>query len=106
MNKPPVLSDEELLSVEGKYPIDRDLSGEELFILALRLTAQAQRDDTWQKAQAYYEPLIQQARQDTAREIFEEIEELGKHRRRTSRHVVNYITINHKNWNALKDRKW
>jgi len=31
-------------------------------------------------------------------------EELGKHRRRTSKHVVNYITINHKNWNALKEK--
>lgn len=42
--------------------------------------------------------------QKRAREIFEEIEELGKHRRRTSKHVVNYITISHKNWDTLKGK--
>lgn len=47
---------------------------------------------------------IYQAQQQTAREIFEEIEGLSEQRRRTSKHVVNYITINHKNWDKLKSK--
>ena len=100
MNKPDVLNDEQIgkvLTIDFKETTGKD--AKEYFSYVSendRVIAQAQRDDTWQKAQAYYEKKI--------REIFEEIEELGKHRRRTSKHVVNYITINHKNWNALNDK--
>ena len=39
-----LLADEEILSTEGQYPINKDLTGEELFKLALKLVAQAQLD--------------------------------------------------------------
>ena len=88
MNEPDVLSDKEILKAQtykGSIPDLRRWC-------PYRSVAQAQRDADYKHEQ------------NTIREIFEEIEELGKHRRRTSKHVVNYITINHKNWNALKEK--
>ena len=72
-----------------------------------RATAEAQRDDTWQKAQA----LIQQARQEVAREIFEEIEQKGRFVEATTNKVLlgatnipNAFIIDIKDLQSLKDR--
>ena len=56
MNKPveipEILSDEELLAIYGTY----------VNIEELRKIAQAQRDDTWEKATEYYEAKIEEAK--------------------------------------------
>ena len=50
VEQPPVLSDEQIGNIIKEQEIEEGERG----------IATAQRDDTWQKAQAIYEPLIQQ----------------------------------------------
>ncbi|MBA7466138.1 hypothetical protein ES707_01313 [subsurface metagenome] len=96
--KPPVLSDEEItIKVWEMAQSSRDLNYD-------GYRDNLVRQSTLQWARDEIKALIQQAKEEVARGILEEVEELGKHRRRTSKHVVNYITINHKNWDTLKSK--
>ena len=60
--KPDVLSDEELMT--APIELSPELAGLEWNVIVARGIAQAQRDDTWQKAKEYYEPLLEQAQEE------------------------------------------
>ena len=81
--KPDVLSDEQIVEARIAAYAQHGLPATDICRCANiedRGIAQAQRDDTWKKAQAIYFPImnesIAQARQDTAREIFELVQEV------------------------------
>ena len=100
--KPPVLSDEELRGVHDYW---RDLSGSA--VARVRNIAQAQRDadvEYYEKQQDEMADAmaqgIRQARQDTAKEIFEEIAE--KHWHQGSNNVW-YVYMSDADWQSLKE---
>jgi hypothetical protein len=63
--------------------------------------------EAWNKAGRVTElgKELEQARRDIIQMIFKRIEELAKNRRRTSKHMVNYITMSHETWEALKKQE-
>jgi len=89
--KPEILSDEQIVIILDKAhkPCPMEFKDEP----KIRAVAQAQLD----VAVAHYEPLIQQARQEVAREIFEEIE---------SYLIMDnpYWLIPRERWQALKSK--
>lgn len=100
---PPVLSEE----VQGNIDIPcegcalvKDMLNTTCIQCVFGYILQAQRDDTYQKMLDAFEPLVQQARQEVAREIFEEIEKAS-----SPMNTNMYgISLSKAQWQSLKDK--
>ena len=96
--KPPTLSVKQIMGVMNKLPLpDREFWIPNNYLESI---AQAQRDDTWKKAQAIYFPImnesIAQARQETAKELMKTIE--------TMYPELRQVYWQGKGWQSLKEK--
>ena len=101
--KPDVLSDEQIVEARIAAYAQHGLPATDICRCANiedRGIAQAQRDDTWKKAQAIYFPImnesIAQARQETAKELMKTIE--------TMYPELRQVYWQGKGWQDLKEK--
>ena len=94
--KPPLISGEQLSEEIQQKAKKWSIVNPEFIEDIANISIEAQRDDTWQKAQAIYEPLIQQAK----REMIEEIEKASTLQFNSAYGVKIFL----KRWQSLKSK--